>query len=136
SPPARHAWTAVARGRSVDRTYVRKAGQTTYAARNTASGAVAPIRTGMGGVPGRLTSAPEAPSRKIHTNQRASTPKMIGLTATPRWGGAVCEARTPGSADEPVPGPATPGGARAVTRAPAGSLALCNHSRETLAEGK
>src|SRR5262249_20654306 len=120
----------------MDRTYVRKAGQTPYAARNTASGAVAPMRIGRGGVPGGLTSAPAAPSRKITTNQRARTPRMDGLMATPRSCVDVCCDPTPGSAAEPVPGAAVPGGARAVTRAPAGSLALCNHSMEMLAEGK
>src|SRR5512144_240740 len=83
SPPARHACIAAARGRSLDRTYARKAGQPRYAARNTTRGAVAPRRIGKGGVPGGLTNAPAAPSRKTATNQRASTPTTIALTVAP-----------------------------------------------------
>ncbi len=49
SPPARHAWIAVARGRSRDRTYARKAGQPQDAPRNTRTGAVAAMRMGNGG---------------------------------------------------------------------------------------
>src|SRR5512143_3242019 len=83
SPPARHACIAAPKGRSLDRTYARKAGQTRYAARNTTSGAVAPRRIGKGGVPGGLTNAPAAPSRKTAPNQRASTPTTIALTVAP-----------------------------------------------------
>jgi hypothetical protein len=38
----------------------------------------------QGGVPGSRTNAPAAPSRRITTNQRASTPTMIGLMPAPR----------------------------------------------------
>src|SRR5512135_2854934 len=85
SPPARQAWIAVARGRSRDRTDARKAGQPQYAPRNTRTGAVAAMRMGSGGVPGGRAIAPAAPSRKTTTNQRASTPTVIGLMVAPRW---------------------------------------------------
>src|SRR5215467_3131417 len=49
SPPARQAWIAVARTRSRDSTYARKAGQPQYAPRNRTTGAVAPRRRGNGG---------------------------------------------------------------------------------------
>src|SRR5262249_6295299 len=57
TPPALHAWIAAARGRSMDRTYARKAAEPQYAARNTTTGAVAAMKIGKGGVPGGLARA-------------------------------------------------------------------------------
>src|SRR5262249_34650367 len=97
-PPARHAWSAAARATSLDRTYARKAGQSQYAARNTARGIVAPRRIGTGGVPADLTNTPAAPSTRITTNQSASNPITKGLTfATDSFAdcgvGIACPAR-------------------------------------------
>src|SRR5262249_56482812 len=69
-PPARHACIPAARLRPLERTYTRKAGQTQYVARNTASGAAAPSRIGRGGVPGGGTKAPAEPSTQNSTDHR------------------------------------------------------------------
>src|SRR5262249_19812067 len=89
-PPARHACIPAARLRSLERTYARKAGQSQYAARNTARGAVAPSKIGRGGVPGGRTNAPAAPSRKTVPNHSASTPKIILRMLGPESVGDVC----------------------------------------------
>ena len=135
-PARRQAWIAVARGRSRDRTYARKAGQPQYAPRNTITGAVAAMRMGNGGVPGGRAIAPAAPSRKTTTNQRTSTPRVIGLMAASRWSQErVLWPDAELSRRARVRGGVTDG-ARALTAAPATSLALCKDSMATLAEGK
>src|SRR6516165_497599 len=107
SPAALHPWIAVARRRSRDRTNARKAGQPQYAPRNTRTGAVTPMRMGTGGVPGGRAIAPAAPSRKTTTNQRASTPTIIGLMVAPRGVRNGSCGPTPNSGEAPGPGTAS-----------------------------
>src|SRR5262245_41527827 len=75
-PPARQAWRAASRATSALRIASLNARHPRYAAMKTTNPKVAPIRIGMGGVPGARMNAPLAPSTSTSTNQLASTPVM------------------------------------------------------------